>query len=218
MIQNTAFKGGVSVVSRGRPRGFDKAEAVRQAMDLFWQQGYEATSLAQLKAAMGDISTASFYAAFGSKEALFEAVFDTYLASHGQVLASWRDASLPPREAIERGLRLSARMQVDRTHPTGCLMVLSLNTCSPENRHLQARLSAERERNRQALQGCVERAVAAGELPPHTDVAALAAVFNTFLLGISMQARDGVPLAALEAAISQLLEVWDGMASVPKDR
>ncbi len=206
------------MVGRGRPRGFDKAEAVRQAMGLFWEQGYEATSLAQLKAAMGGISTASFYAAFGSKEALFEAVFDAYLASHGQVLDCLRDTRLPPREAIERGFRSSARMQTDPAHPTGCLMVLSLNTCSPENRHIQTRLTAERERNRQALRSCVKRAMTAGELPPGTDAAALAAVFNTFLLGMSMQARDGVSLPSLEAAISQLLKIWDALAVTPRKR
>ena len=84
----------------GRPRGFDKGEAVQQAMALFWEHGYEATSLAQLKAAMGGISTASFYAAFGSKEALFRQAVDSYLATHGQVMAPLSDPALPPREAV----------------------------------------------------------------------------------------------------------------------
>ena len=193
----------------GRPREFDKGEAINQAMQLFWAQGYEATSLAQLKAAMGGLSTASFYAAFGSKEGLFQAVFESYVAGHGQVLASLRDTTLPPREAIERAFRLSARMQTDPAHPTGCLLVLSLNTSSPENRHIQARLARERERNRRSLQACVARALAAGELRPGTDAKALAEVFNTFLMGISLQARDGVSLASLETAISQLLGIWD---------
>lgn len=196
----------------GRPRGFDKGRAVERAMHLFWEQGYEATSLAQLKAAMGGISAASFYAAFGSKEALFREVFEHYLATYGQVLAPLRDTTLPPREAIERALRLSAKMQTDPSHPAGCLLVLSTSTCSPENRHLQARLAQEREANRVGLRGCVERAVAAGELPPDTDAGALAAVFNTFLVGLSTQARDGVPFASLEAAIAPLMGIWDALA------
>lgn len=197
----------------GRPRGFDRDEALRQAMHLFWDQGYEATSLAQLKAAMGDISAASFYAAFDSKEALFRDVLALYLASHGQVTAPLQDPALPPRAAIERTLRGSARMQTNRDHPLGCLVILSTSTCSPQNRHLQALLAAERAHNRRGFRDCVTRAVASGELLPDIDTAALATVFDTFLVGLSTQARDGVDLASLEAAVSHLMRTWDALAA-----
>jgi len=196
----------------GRPRGFDKGEAVQQAMALFWEHGYEATSLAQLKAAMGGISAASFYAAFGSKEALFRQAVDSYLATHGQVMAPLSDLALPPREAIEQTLRRSARMQTDQAHPLGCLVILSTSTCSPESRHLQTLLAEERRCNRAAMLACVERAVGAGDLPHGTDAGALAATFDTFLVGLTPQARDQVPLALLEAAISALMGVWDSLA------
>ncbi len=197
----------------GRPRGFDKSEAVERAMLLFWELGYEATSLAQLRAAMGDISSASFYAAFRSKEALFEEVVGRYLDTHGRVIAPLGDPLLPPREAIERALRQSARMQTDPAHPSGCLVVLASTTCSPENDPIRSRLEAERERNRAALLACVERAIARGELPPDTDPRSFATVFDTFLVGLSTQARDRVPLAALDAAISLLMRVWDALAA-----
>ncbi len=197
----------------GRPRGFDKAEAMQQAMSLFWEHGYEATSLAQLKAAMGGISAASFYAAFASKEALFREVLCRYLATHGRVTASLHNPALPPREAIEQALRGSARMQTDQAHPLGCLVVLATSTCSPENSHLQALLAEERQRNRAGLLACVERAIAAGDLPHGTDAGALAAMFDTFLAGLTIQARDRVPLASLEAAVSGLMRVWDGLAA-----
>ncbi len=195
----------------GRPRSFDKDEAVTRAMQLFWERGYESTSLADLKAAMGDISAASFYAAFGSKEALFRAVLAHYLETHGQVVAPLYDPACDPRDAIEQTLRASARMQTDPAHPFGCFLVLSTATCSAESRHIQASLAEERERNRAALLACVSRAVAAGQLPRATDPAALATLFDTFLVGLSIQARDGVPLATLEASISQVMRVWDNL-------
>jgi AcrR family transcriptional regulator len=197
----------------GRPRGFEKAEAVEKAMRVFWQFGYEATSLAQLKQAMGGISTASFYAAFGSKEGLFREATAHYLATHGQVTASLREPSMAPREAIELALRRSTRMQTDATHPKGCLVVLTASTCAPENGHIQALLAAERARNRTALNACVERAIEAGDLPAHTHVAGLAATFETFLVGLSSQARDGVSRAVLEDAISKIMGVWDACAA-----
>ena len=59
----------------GRPRTFDRDAAITQAMHLFWEHGYDATSLSQLKASIGGgITAPSFYAAFGSKQALFTEV------------------------------------------------------------------------------------------------------------------------------------------------
>lgn len=197
----------------GRPRGFDRNEAVQQAMRLFWEHGYEATSLAQLKAAMGGISAASFYAAFGSKEVLFREAVDRYLATHGQVMAPLADPAISPRTAVEQCLRASAHMQTDPAHPLGCLVVLSTGTCSPENRHLQAALAAERNRNRAGLHACVQRAIGTGELRPDTNALGLATVLDAFLTGLSVEARDRVPAASLDAAITELMRLWDEHAA-----
>ena len=193
----------------GRPRGFDRNLAVQQAMHLFWEQGYEATSLAQLKAAMGGIAPASFYAAFKSKEALFREVIDCYLATHGRVTAPLFDPAMPPRIAVEQSLRASVRMQTDGGHPLGCLIVLSTNTCSPESRHLQAVLATERQRNRIGLRTCLQRAIDTGELQRATDVSGMAAVFDAFLTGLSIEARDDISLPVLDAAITELMRLWD---------
>jgi len=198
----------------GRPRTFDRDEAVQQAMLLFWQHGYEATSLSLLKTGIGGgITAPSFYAAFGSKEALFREVVERYVATYGQVNASLWDDRLPPRQAVERALRRSARMQTERSHPKGCLLVLSASTCSPEHGAVQKLLARQRARTREGFQRCVQRAVDTGELPADTDVCAFAASFHSFLLGLSMQARDGVPGTVLDAAVTEILRSWDARAA-----
>lgn len=201
----------------GRPREFETQAAVDQAMLLFWERGYEATSLAELKAAMGGLSTASFYAAFGSKEALFRQVVRRYLDTYGRVTAPLRDPARAARAAVEATLRDSARMQTGDGHPPGCLIVLSAIACSIVNGPIREMLAAERRRNRAGLLACVARAVAAGELRDRADTTALATLLESVLLGISIQARDGVALAALEASITQLMGVWDALANAPFD-
>src|ERR1700761_6793555 len=83
-----------------RPREFDEAQALQAAKEVFWQRGYEATSLADLLAAMG-LPKSSFYETFGSKRELFLRSLARYreerLAAFRQVLASGRSV----RQAIE---------------------------------------------------------------------------------------------------------------------
>lgn len=155
----------------GRPRTFDREEAIRQAMTLFWQHGYESTSLAMLKSNLGNgITAPSFYAAFGSKEALFEEVVDCYMTTFGQVNDCLWDDTLEPRDAIELALRRSAKMQTEQGHPSGCLIALSVNTCSPANEHIREILAAQRDRTRAGFLRCVTRAKEAGLLASDTDV------------------------------------------------
>ncbi|MGY2374292.1 TetR/AcrR family transcriptional regulator [Pseudomonas sp. SDO524_S393] len=200
----------------GRPRRFDREQAVEQAMHLFWQHGYDATSLAQLKAGLGGgISAPSFYAAFGSKEALFDECVQRYLATYAQVTECLWDETLLPRQAVETALRQSARMQCEDGHPKGCMVALGVMSApSPENARVADALTQSRLRTRAGIVACIERAVHTGQLPTHTHAETLAAVFDSFLQGVSILARDHVPYAVIDGAISQLLLTWDLAASL----
>ena len=195
----------------GRPRTFDRDVALTQALHLFWENGYDATSLSQLKATIGGgITAPSFYAAFGSKEQLFKEVMDLYLNSYGKVTDSLFDTSLPPRDAIELTLRRSARMQCEPDHPKGCLVALgAMSACSQESRIISAPLAQTRSQNREALRACVERGIALGQLTAEVDATALATAFDSFLLGLSTLARDGVSADAMDAAVTRVMRLWD---------
>ncbi|RMS53571.1 Transcriptional regulator, TetR family [Pseudomonas amygdali pv. photiniae] len=204
----------------GRPRTFDRDVAINQALHLFWEHGYDATSLSQLKANIGGgITAPSFYAAFGSKQALFNEVMERYLATHGRVTDSLFDNTLPPREAIELTLRRSAKMQCEPDHPKGCLVALGLmSACTEESKAISESLAKARNLNRAGIVACIHRAVAAGELPATVIPETLAAAFDSFLLGLSTLARDGVPYATLDAAVTQMMGLWDSLRSVADDQ
>lgn len=192
----------------GRPRQFDRATALTQAMHLFWQNGFDATSLAQLKATLG-ISAPSLYAAFGSKEALFHETVALYLTTHGTVMDCLWDPHMAPRAAIELALRGSARMQVESGHPAGCMVALGVTSAGlPDHATVTASLTAARARNRAGILGCVERGVAGKELDAATDAAALAGAFESFLLGLSTLARDGATPDAMDRAVTQVMRLW----------
>ena len=101
--------------ARGRPKNFDRAAALHQAMELFWERGYEGTSFDELIAAMG-ISPSSFYNAFGSKERLYKEATEAYLA----VSREWFVGELGGRHRRKNRLppivdRRRARVHAKRT-------------------------------------------------------------------------------------------------------
>lgn len=199
------------MVKTGRPRVFDRDKAIFDAMMLFWEQGFESTSLSQLREVMGNISAGSFYTAFESKEKLFKEVIDLYTSTYGQVMLNLTDVLLNPGKAIEMSLRQSAKMQTDRCHPLGCLTVISASTCSLEHMHIRDMLREQRDLIRSWMSNCIRRAVDQGELPASTDINVLTTFFISFLHGISIQARDGVPFETIDAVITQTMSIWDSL-------
>lgn len=197
----------------GRPREFDVETVLDAALRLFWEHGYRSTTLAQLREVTG-VSSASLYAAFSSKERLFETVLDRYRTTFGRVTDAIGDPDLEPRAAVELTLLRSVAMQTDTSHPSGCLLVLSLAT-SPLSGRIGALLTTHRSAIRAGLEACVARAVARGDLRDDVDPAALACALDTFLSGISIEARDGVSRASMEAAVHQMMGLWDAVAVPP---
>src|SRR5918996_4164529 len=110
------------MAERGRPRSFDRAAALRRAMEVFWAKGYDGASLSDLTAAMG-INSPSLYAAFGSKEGLFREAVALYGATEGTEIWEALPQAPTAREAIERFLRASALSFTRPDRPAGCLVV-----------------------------------------------------------------------------------------------
>jgi len=192
----------------GRPRGFDRDVALDSAMHLFWEHGYEGASLLTLRHAMGGISSASFYAAFGSKEALYREALTRYLGRHGGIIDALDDERLPPRARLEQALMGSVDVQTDLAHPTGCMVTLSATISSEASASTRALTRTERDATRQALKRCIMAGVNGGDLAPTTDVAGLVALYDGLVLGISIQARDGVPAVSIRAGIKHAMAAW----------
>src|SRR5262245_17109150 len=119
---------GTPTVAMGRPREFDMEKALDKALDVFWRNGYEGASIADLTAAMG-INPPSLYAAFGNKEGLFRKALDRYVEQRTKF---WNQALAEPtaRGMVEYLLRKGADFLTEECNPHGCMIVRSALSCS----------------------------------------------------------------------------------------
>ena len=182
----------------GRPKGFDEDEAVAAAARLFWR-GYDRTSLTDLTGTLG-IAPASFYHAFGSKEALFRRVVDRYLADlEAAFEAAFRATT--PRAAVEALLRGYADVVTDPAHEPGCLVVNSAPSAEAADA-IQQWLASHRLALRARLEERFAGDAARDGLPAGADAAATARYVATLAGGIAVEARSGATRAQLDATIA----------------
>lgn len=184
----------------GRPREFDREQALQQAMLAFWRRGYEGTSMSDLVAALG-IASARIYAAFGSKEGLFREAVARYAARDGGFadLALRQESDVAA--AIERMLCDAVMLYTRHDAPQGCMVVSAATNCSEQNDGVQEWLRAQRQERTQSVTERLRRGVADGQLRPDADAEALGDFYAAQLHGISVQARDGVPRERLLASV-----------------
>ncbi|WP_437506135.1 TetR/AcrR family transcriptional regulator [Sorangium sp. So ce1099] len=199
------------MAGRGRPRSFDRAAALRRAMEVFWERGYEGTSLSDLTAAMG-INSPSLYAAFGCKESLFREAVSLYNEVEGAAVARAMREEPTARRAVEAMLRGNVEAYVSPGKPSGCMIVLAATLGTQESEAVRGHLAELRRGALVELQRRLDRGVTEGDLPAGTDTAALAAFYTTVLQGLSIQARDGASHEALLSVVDCAMAAWDALA------
>jgi AcrR family transcriptional regulator len=196
---------------RGRPREFDRGQALEKAMRLFWSRGYDAISMADLRAKLG-ITQASLYAAFGNKEQLFREAVELYRQTAGfsttAALATGADA----REAIHTMLQAAVDAFSAPDAPGGCLLILGATNCPAESKTVQDHLLSIRRQISQSILDRLKLGQRDGDVPTTAPVAALTAYFSTVLHGLALQSRDGASRKTLTQVVEIAMAAWQQTA------
>ena len=187
----------------GRPREFSEAEALDSAMRVFWEKGYEGTSLHDLTAAMR-INRSSLYSTFGDKETLFQRVIERYQAGPMTFIA---EAFQKPsaRQVIEWLLRSTARFLSDAAHPRGCLSLQGGLTCGTGAERAKRTMIRWRKDAQTQLEKRMQRARAEGDLPRDINPKDLARYVMIVVNGLAVQAANGAGGAELNGAVELAL-------------
>jgi len=187
----------------GRPREFSEEAALDAAMRVFWEKGYEGTSLDDLTAAMG-INRSSLYATFGDKEGLFRRVMDRY--SSGPMEFFTRALKHPKaRQAVESLLREGVRFLSDPQHPRGCLSLQGGLTCGSGIESVKQAMIEWRKTGLQMIQKRLERARKEGDWPGDMNPRDFARYLFILVNGLSIQAANGATPAEMNRAVDVAL-------------
>ena len=209
------------IKTRGRPRSFDRDQALQQAMQVFWSKGYEGTTMADLCAAIG-VKAPSLYSAFGDKDALFREVMEVYSRTISAEPLRLLQAGKGIREDLLAMLRASVRMYSGKTTVPGlpagkgCMVVISAINCAPENSQHSDALSQRRHKRRNEIRARLLQAQREGEIRADADVTALGDFYTSFLNGLALGARDGVSTARLAATLQHAMLPLESVLVTPR--
>jgi AcrR family transcriptional regulator len=183
-----------------RTKVFDPAQALEAAMDVFWNQGYEATSLDDLLSAM-KIGRQSMYDTFGDKKQLYLAALAHYADTGSAALRQRLAAGPSALEAIGAFLQDVARSDACQRE-RGCLAVNAVAEFGKADPDIYAFTDRTQQLTERIFAEALARAREAGELAGGVDLGAAAHFIHTAIRGMRISAKAGASAEQLGATAS----------------
>ena len=191
-----------------RPREFDEMTALEAAIECFWQNGYEATSVRDLADKMG-LSAPSLYNAYGDKRALCERALEHYLDQSARARIKRLEESLPPKQAVRQFIGEIIRHSVNDPERRGCFLINSALEVAPHDRELRVFVADRFAEIESFFRRSIKAAQAEGTVPQNRAAKDLARLLLGVLLGIRVLARSKPQRALLEGVARPALALLD---------
>lgn len=191
-----------------RTKEFDERQALIKAMLVFWENGYEGTSIHDLETAM-DLNRTSIYNAFGNKRAIFERVMACYKESVMSALLASMDSAPNIREGVKRLLNGALDIHFDTDNPGGCLVVLSVLESHQHDTRTQNSMAQMIHDLKDMLQARLTKAKRSGELSSELDTGSTANTIATTMVGMMVMGKANFTRAALKKTVNQVVSLLD---------
>lgn len=187
-----------------RQREFDEEKALDAAMQLFWEQGFEATSLSDLTARMG-IQRPSLYAAFGDKKGLFEAALRKYTSSH----AAYVRAALQSHSSVKEAFRAFFENLVAKEYGNapnwGCFCINSMVELAPHDKKFEILTREHQMYLSVVFQETLERGLRSGELDSGISAKGLAQTLVIMLIGLTVFMKSRPERVFVDNSVKEIL-------------
>jgi TetR/AcrR family transcriptional repressor of nem operon len=189
----------------GRRKNYERSDVLGRAMQLFWLRGFEATSIADLAAAMG-INKNTLYTEFGSKQALYEAALDHYL---DRVVPQFVGEILQPDAGLEAIHAVFDRFGAAAGQPgteRGCMACNAATELAQADLGTRALVARYVDTLTRGFRTCLDNAVTDGTLRSDTDTAAESHRLTTTLMGMFVLVRAQLDGATARATVRATLD------------
>lgn len=183
---------------RGRPRSFDKETAVSKFIEVFWDRGYDGTSIDDLQMSIG-VKRGSFYAAFGDKESVYLLALDRYI----QTVTTSRLDALVRAERPRAGLAAFLRgvgLFLSNNRGRGCLLLTTMAQPPSATEATAKALQVAANGLLSSIHASAQAAIERGEMRASNSADAIAAFVVSVVLGLNAMARRGEGAAAIRSA------------------
>jgi len=189
-----------------RQREFNEEKALDEAMQVFWEKGFEAASLSDLTSRMG-IQRPSLYAAFGDKKGLFEAALRKYINSHAAYVRGQLQSIPSAREAIRSFFEHTIEKEYGNSPNRGCFCINSMVELAPHDEKFEI-LTREHQMYLSVLfQETIERGIKSGELRSDIHAKSLAQTLVVSLIGLTVILKSRPDRTFVEHSVTEMLKL-----------
>jgi TetR/AcrR family transcriptional repressor of nem operon len=188
-----------------RPKSFDEDAMLDRAVQLFWERGYEGTSLADLETHLG-LGRQSLYNAFGDKQALFLKALERYRRNVAEGAMAQLNAPSAGLDAIRAFFTSSVESLTAPGTRRACLVANTILERGSQDSDALLRCNYARAGLERAFRRALAQAKAQGDLPASLDVEATATLLVVQNYGLGVLAKSGASAGELHAAVEVLFE------------
>ncbi|ARJ23020.1 TPA: TetR/AcrR family transcriptional regulator [Bacillus thuringiensis] len=172
-----------------RTREFDEDQVLDAAMQLFWEKGYEATSLSDLTSRMG-IQRPSIYSAFGDKKELFEAALRRYTMSRASDIRNRLQSHSSVKESFSIFFADVVNEEYAGDLSKGCFCINTMVELAPHDERFEILTREHQMYLAVIFQETIERGIQSGELEVNTDAKSLAQALIVALIGLTVMMKS----------------------------
>ena len=187
----------------GRPRTYRRDEALDAAVELFWRQGYDATSLNDLLRAM-KISKSSFYADFQSKKALYHTCLQQYQRFVVDHLRNLQSQSTSLREFLQLVFQEVIEDATSR-QPKGCLIVNSAVEFGQHRKEFSAEVRTALDAVESTFEQVIRLGIKQNEISPEISPKVSAKYLTTCLSGIRAMIKGGMSAKDAKSVVCKII-------------